>query len=216
MNLYRHYKNLSYKVLGLARHSETLEELVLYETLYDNPKGRLWVRPKAMFYETIEHNGQTRPRFAKVNCEVVTHDSFTSETKRWIADIARQSYEGWDEKTFEDRAKNFHVFHISFAMIEGQPVGFKLGYANRPDEFYSWLGAVRPDYRRTGVASLLMAAQHEWCMGHDFRRITTKCLNFNHAMLTLNLKHGFLVVETELTEQGLKLILEKRLVETHY
>ena len=52
-----------YEVLGVVRHSETLEPLVLYRALYG--QMGLWVRPAAMFTETIEHQGQRQPRFAK-------------------------------------------------------------------------------------------------------------------------------------------------------
>jgi len=52
-------------VLGVARHSETLEALVLYRPLY-NQSG-LWVRPHAMFFEQVEVDGQARPRFALVS-----------------------------------------------------------------------------------------------------------------------------------------------------
>lgn len=52
-----------YKVIGLAKHSETLEDLVVYECLYDNPKSKLWVRPLKMFTEEIELNGKKLPRF---------------------------------------------------------------------------------------------------------------------------------------------------------
>ncbi len=59
---YRHYKGGEYEVLGVARHSETLEPLVVYRPLY-NESG-LWVRPLAMFREQVEVNGQLQPRFA--------------------------------------------------------------------------------------------------------------------------------------------------------
>jgi hypothetical protein len=59
---YRHYKGGEYEVLGVARHSETLEPLVVYRPLY-NQTGR-WVRPYAMFFEQIEHDGRLQPRFA--------------------------------------------------------------------------------------------------------------------------------------------------------
>jgi len=61
--LYEHYKGKRYKVHGLVHHSETLEELVLYETLYPHDLGNMWVRPKAMFLETIEIDGNRVPRF---------------------------------------------------------------------------------------------------------------------------------------------------------
>ena len=59
---YRHYKGGEYEVIGVARHSESLEPLVLYRPLY-NDSG-LWVRPYAMFFEQIEVNGASMPRFA--------------------------------------------------------------------------------------------------------------------------------------------------------
>jgi hypothetical protein len=62
--VYQHYKGPHYRVLGVVRHSETLEELVHYECLYDNPNGQFWVRPRAMFEGEITINGITRPRFA--------------------------------------------------------------------------------------------------------------------------------------------------------
>ena len=58
---YRHYKGNEYTVLGTARHSETLEELVLYRQEYGE-RG-LWVRPKQMFFETVTIDGQQVPRF---------------------------------------------------------------------------------------------------------------------------------------------------------
>jgi len=60
---YRHYKGKDYRVIGVAKHSETLEELVVYEALYDNSESKLWVRPKKMFLENVEVAGQVRPRF---------------------------------------------------------------------------------------------------------------------------------------------------------
>jgi len=59
--VYEHYKGLRYKIVGVARHSETLEELVVYQALYG--KSELWVRPLSMFLENIVINGQSRPRF---------------------------------------------------------------------------------------------------------------------------------------------------------
>jgi hypothetical protein len=59
---YRHYKGGEYEVVGVARHSESLEPLVVYRPLY-NATG-LWVRPYALFFETIEVDGRPQPRFA--------------------------------------------------------------------------------------------------------------------------------------------------------
>ena len=63
LGLYKHYKGKHYQVLGVCKHSETLEDLVLYETLYENEASRLWVRPIAMFLEKITFHGKEIPRF---------------------------------------------------------------------------------------------------------------------------------------------------------
>ena len=62
---YRHYKGGEYEVLGAVRHSETLEPLVLYRPLYGE-RGD-WVRPHAMFFETVVLDGIAQPRFSRVN-----------------------------------------------------------------------------------------------------------------------------------------------------
>lgn len=62
--LYEHYKKKPYKILAIARHSETLEELVVYQALY-GAQG-VWVRPLAMFLETIDIEGKKTPRFKRV------------------------------------------------------------------------------------------------------------------------------------------------------
>ena len=62
---YRHYKGGEYEVLGAVRHSETLEPLVLYRPLYGS-RGD-WVRPHAMFFETVVVDGIAQPRFSRVN-----------------------------------------------------------------------------------------------------------------------------------------------------
>lgn len=62
---YRHYKGQFYEVLGVVRHSETLEELVLYKALYENRTSALWVRPIRMFLENVKVNGKPVPRFER-------------------------------------------------------------------------------------------------------------------------------------------------------
>lgn len=62
LGIYEHYKGKRYKVLGVALHSETLEELVIYKALYG--KGLLWVRPLKMFVEQVTVDGERKPRFS--------------------------------------------------------------------------------------------------------------------------------------------------------
>ncbi|MCF7866639.1 DUF1653 domain-containing protein [Candidatus Woesearchaeota archaeon] len=67
---YKHFKGELVEVLYVAHHSETLEEFVVYKTLYDNRtfgKGSIWIRPKKMFLENIQRDGKIMKRFEFVN-----------------------------------------------------------------------------------------------------------------------------------------------------
>ncbi len=62
---YKHYKGNEYEVIGIAKHSETLGEMVVYRALYGNHD--LWVRPLKMFTEEVEVNGKKMPRFEYID-----------------------------------------------------------------------------------------------------------------------------------------------------
>lgn len=62
---YRHFKGKEYEVIGIGKHSETLEDMVVYRALYED--GGLWVRPVSMFLENVTRDGQTIPRFSYID-----------------------------------------------------------------------------------------------------------------------------------------------------
>ncbi len=62
---YRHYKGNDYQVLGVAIHSETLEEMVIYKALYG--EGKIWVRPLKMWNEMVFSDGKKVPRFSLID-----------------------------------------------------------------------------------------------------------------------------------------------------
>ena len=62
---YRHFKGGEYELIGIAKHSETLEPMVVYRALYGD--GGLWVRPAAMWTEIVEKDGYCGPRFSYVD-----------------------------------------------------------------------------------------------------------------------------------------------------
>lgn len=64
---YRHFKGGEYQVQGVARHSETNELLVVYTPLYG--EGGLWVRPLAMFQESVQHDGREQARFEYIGAD---------------------------------------------------------------------------------------------------------------------------------------------------
>jgi hypothetical protein len=70
---YQHYKGNLYNIIGVVKHSETLEDLVLYECLYKNDLSSIWVRPVKMFLEKVEVEGKLVPRFKYIG--EATHEN---------------------------------------------------------------------------------------------------------------------------------------------
>ena len=64
---YRHFKGNIYRILHIAKHSETLEDIVVYQAMYG--ERSIWVRPKAMFDEVIERDGKVLRRFSPISAE---------------------------------------------------------------------------------------------------------------------------------------------------
>ncbi|PKH22246.1 GNAT family N-acetyltransferase [Enterobacterales bacterium CwR94] len=71
------------------------------------------------------------------------------------------------------------------AEVEGEHAGFKLGYAENPQNFYSWLGGVLPAYRQRGIAKSLLLDQEQWCRDQGWQSITVKTRNRFTAMLLM-------------------------------
>ncbi|MEK5175701.1 GNAT family N-acetyltransferase [Heyndrickxia sp. FSL W8-0496] len=98
--------------------------------------------------------------------------------------------------------------------IDGKKViGYKIGYAIDKNKFYSWLGGVDPNYRKHGIASMLMEKQHQYLKENGYKVVQTKTMNKWRNMLILNIKNGFDVIDTYTDKKGLhKIILEKNLL----
>lgn len=212
MKLYRHYKDKPYKYIGEARNSETLEEVVIYETLYENRLGKLWVRPKQMFFESVQFDSQSVPRFRHIPLVLDETTEVTNPHIERIVPVIEKAFGQWNAEWFYSRFKSHNRFHLVTALVDDQAVGFKLGYEQDSHEFYSWIGGVVPDFRGIGIASDLMKSQHDWCRKMGYKKVQTKTQNRFREMLILNLKHGFEVVGFhESNEGGLKIVLEKEL-----
>lgn len=211
MTLYMHYKNKPYKYIGIARHSEALEDVVVYECRYPNDVSKLWVRPRKMFEEIVDG----KARFAKVNLEIERVNEMSRELFEELQPVHRACFESWtdkDENHFRNRALERDRPLLVVGRIDGKIVGYKFGYRFSNEIFNSQLGGVRPEYRDLGIARDLITAQHEWARGIGFKKIATKSHNAFKGMLILNLQMGFKVVGTEMDrERGLMVLLEKDL-----
>jgi hypothetical protein len=68
IGIYKHYRTGNhYRVIGVGKHSETLEDLVFYEALYDNPVSKFWARPVGMFNGEVETPEGRKPRFTFIS-----------------------------------------------------------------------------------------------------------------------------------------------------
>lgn len=114
---------------------------------------------------------------------------------------------------FARQLQHQHRFFGCYAYEDSVLIGYKIGYEPRPRYFESFLGAIRPDRRREGIAQHLMELQHKWCLDQGYRYITTTTAASNNAMIILNLKAGFTIVGTLLDRgNNHKVMLQKELV----
>lgn len=96
---------------------------------------------------------------------------------------------------YEDRLKH-RLYLALVAEKEGDLIGFKVGYqSDTPDRFYSWMGGVRPEFRKLGVADALADFQEKWAVEHGFTSIFFKTRNRFPAMISFGLKRGFKILE---------------------
>ena len=92
--------------------------------------------------------------------------------------------------------------HPSLILVEedrGILRGFKCGYERTKNNgsFYSWMGAVLPEYRRSNIALVLLKEMENWCLQNGYRQLTFKTLNQHKAMLIFAIKNGFEITEIE-------------------
>ena len=90
-----------------------------------------------------------------------------------------------------------HRLHLGLiAEKDGELLGFKVGYqSDTPDTFYSWMGGVRPEFRKQGIADTLAEYQENWAKEKGFEAIYFKTRNRFPAMITFGLKRGFKIME---------------------
>lgn len=131
-----------------------------------------------------------------------------AEIEKFYVSIFKQVEPGKFEKRISEAVNLLTVL----ALHENKIVGFKIGYQIAPKTFYSWIGGVDESFRKLGIAAGLMEKQHLWCRRNGFNLIRTKTRNNFKAMLILNIKHGFDIIDvySDINNE-LKIVLEKHL-----
>jgi hypothetical protein len=135
------------------------------------------------------------------------------EVLSWVVEVSDNAYSAVGSVgEYQRQLTGKRSILTCIAFNEGAPVGFKIGYEERPHYFESWRGGVIETIRRRGIAQQLTRNQHAWCEQQGFRFITTICSNDNTAMLILNLRHGLRITGSFLDrKEHLKLIMQKHL-----
>lgn len=210
---YKHFKGKPYRLIGTAKFSESLEEMIVYEALYENPEGPLWVRPKSMFEEVIERDGQKIARFRPVPLDIdittgIPSDSVVTD----ILVVANRILRPISSEDFLKKIRNQKNLLVLTCRIDQLIVGFKVGFEKNQTTFYSWLGGVDPGYQRLGVASALMRTMEDWCRLKNYRTLETKTTNENKAMIALNTFSGFDIINIEIDKKGIRKILMSKML----
>lgn len=119
--------------------------------------------------------------------------------------------QGHDKDEYEKRLKGKKNL-VLIAEIEGMVVGFKVGY-QETNYFYSWMGAVIPEFRKLGVAKKLAEEQEKWVEDNGIKTIRFKTQNKFKYMLIFAIMNGFRIIGTMPFDggEGFKILLEKEL-----
>jgi len=109
-------------------------------------------------------------------------DSFFDEFSR----ISGLVFPTIEPDSLKWRLVNMPDVTVFTASMENRLVGFKAGYAETENRYYSWLGGIDPKYRKHGIAKTLMSQQHKWLQHSDYRLVETHVSQDNDRMVQLN------------------------------
>jgi GNAT superfamily N-acetyltransferase len=103
---------------------------------------------------------------------------------------------------FEDQVQDRRDVLALIAHLEGNPVGYKIGYHDKPGLYYSWSGGVLKDYRSQGVARRMQDWQHTWLRARGYRMVHFSSFNKFRPMLLFGLDTGFIPTGVDLSPEG--------------
>ena len=138
----------------------------------------------------------------------------SDEVLQWMSAVSLSVFGHGSVADYRDCLEGRRDIWVGLAFDGVEPVGFKVGYRERPRYFESWRGGVLEKARRRGIAAALMEAQHTWALSKGFLFVSTTTAHDNTGMIMLNLRDGFQVVGSFLDRgRHLKLLLQKQIAE---
>lgn len=142
--------------------------------------------------------------------EILHYSELPCDILEGIQAVHRAVFEGSILK--EEKLSTKQKLLVLVAVEAGQIAGFKMGYEEEDGVFYSWLGGVDPAFQQRGIARQLMDAQHQELLKRGYTKVRTISRNNRRAMLLLNIKSGFDIIDTFIDAKGRhKIRLEKAL-----
>ncbi|MCG9697957.1 GNAT family N-acetyltransferase [Shewanella sp. Isolate11] len=121
------------------------------------------------------------------------HTQLDNSLLQTIIELAKQIPEFENRYQVEDIQQRLQdrPMLLQFIRVEGELVGFKVGYSEQQGQFYSWLGAVLPEFRQLGLATQLLADQEAWAKANGFNQMQVKTYNRFAAMLQMLIQQGY-------------------------
>ncbi|MBI1826624.1 MAG: GNAT family N-acetyltransferase [Planctomycetes bacterium] len=92
---------------------------------------------------------------------------------------------------FQRRFRGRYNVAMMVAMVDDRPVGFIIGFELMPTTFFSWICGVLPDFRRQGISTQLIQAQHAWAGDHGYQLMRFECNNQHRPMLHVAITEGY-------------------------
>ena len=142
--------------------------------------------------------------------EFVSLEPDTDQLEGIVIPLCAETLPGVTADYFLGRLHSIQRPRLILARREAKTVGFKLGYGLSSSVFFSWLGGVEPNSRRSGIASRLMNAQHRAASAEGYAHIETRARATNSAMIILNLKHGFQIIGFEIDVRNVPVVLQRK------
>ncbi len=142
------------------------------------------------------------------------HTELTKSQLQTLIELSQQIPEFENRYSLEDYQQRLEGKSVllQFIRVEGELVGFKLGYGIQQAQFYSWLGAILPEFRQLGLAKELLADQEAWAKENGFNHMEVKTYNRFAAMLQMLIQQGYKIVSLQNSNAKIddnKLVLNK-------
>jgi predicted GNAT superfamily acetyltransferase len=151
-------------------------------------------------------NGMVKNKITYKIIEAIPDENSIEELILLYAELFNDANIKFLKQRFQDKESLVTIL----AYFENTLVGFKIGYRYNEITFYSWLGGVKQNFRKQGIANQVLHLQEQKAKENNYKKLRTKSMNRFKPMLILNLKNGFDIVEVYTNDSNqTKIVFEK-------